>query len=169
MIRIKRVLVPTDFSRMSELALSYAVSLAARDGGALHLLHVVDDAVFAAAYADGLYVELPSLRNRAIEEAERKLAEVVAAVKTANLDVTSEVVVGKPAPSISRKAEERGTDLIVMGTHGRSGLAHLMLGSVAERVLRMAPCPVMTVRDTARVADAVTLEALDRPAGALAV
>src|SRR6476646_7876731 len=71
MIRIKRVLVPTDFSRMSELALSYALSLAARDGAALHLLHVVDDAVFAVAYADGLYVELPLLRSRAIEDGER--------------------------------------------------------------------------------------------------
>jgi len=168
MIRIKRVLVPTDFSRMSELALSYALSLAARDGAALHLLHVVDDAVFAAAYADGLYVELPLLRSRAIEDGERKLAAAAEAVKAANIDVTTDVVVGKPAACITQAAEQRGTDLIVMGTHGRSGLAHLMLGSVAERVLRMAPCPVMTVRDTARVADAVSQEA-DRPEGAVAV
>ena len=86
------------------------------------------------------------------------------AVRCAALPVpaTIEVAVGRPARVIIETATNRGTDLIVMGTHGRSGVAHLVLGSVAERVVRTAPCAVLTVRDTSRIADAIATESLTR-------
>jgi universal stress protein A len=169
MSRIKRMLVPTDFSPTSDIAFSYALDLASREGSALHLVHVVDDAMFAAAYPDGFYTELPGVRTQVIGEARARLAELEARCRIAAVPVTSEVVVGRPAPGIAEEAKARGTDLIVMGTHGRSGFAHLMLGSVAERVLRMAPCPVLTVRDTSRAADLIAEEALARRQAELAV
>jgi universal stress protein A len=159
MLPIRRMLVPTDFSTESNIAVDYAIDVASRYGGAIHVLHVLDDMSFASAYPDGFYVELPGVRERLIEEAERRLAEVTAKCATARVATTSQVRVGRPAAAIVEQATNRGTDLIVMGTHGRSGFAHLVLGSVAERVLRTAPCPVLVVRNTARVADIMAAEA----------
>ena len=155
MARVKRMLVPTDFSPPSEIALAYALDLAAREGASVHVLHVLDDVQFAAAYPDGLYVQLAGLEARLIDEGRKRLADAAAKAEAAGVAATIDVVVGKPAPAIAGEAEKRGTDLIVMGTHGRSGLAHLVLGSVAETVLRTAPCPVLTVRDTWRTAGAL--------------
>ena len=152
MLRVKRVLVPVDFSRISDLAVDYALAMAAREGVSMHLLHVIDIAAVARAYPAGLY-EPPGLRARLIEEARKHLARIVAACQTANVAATIEVLVGRPASCITEEAVTAGCDLIVMGTHGRSGLAHLVLGSVAERVLRTAQCPVLTVRDSSRLAD----------------
>jgi universal stress protein A len=154
MAQIKRILVPTDFSAASEITLSYAMDLASRYGASLHLLHVLEESSFTAAYPDGFFAELPGMRTQMIEEGERRLGEAAARCADATLDVTTQVVVGRPARAIVQEAEQMGADLIVMGTHGRTGFAHLMLGSVAEQVLRTAPCPVLTVRDTARTADA---------------
>jgi nucleotide-binding universal stress UspA family protein len=152
---IKRMLVPTDFSPTSDMAFNYAVDLAAREGSSLQALHVIDDGSLATAYPDGFYVELPGLRAQLTEEAERRLDEMVARCTARGVTATKAVKVGRPAPLIVDTATTCGTDLIVMATHGRTGFAHLMLGSVAERVLRVAPCPVLTVRDTARVSDAL--------------
>jgi nucleotide-binding universal stress UspA family protein len=80
---------------------------------------------------------------------------MVAACAAAGVASTSQTVVGRPARLIAEVAKARATDLIVMGTHGRSGFAHMVLGSVAERVVRIAPCPVLTVRDSLHTADVV--------------
>ena len=162
MSRIKRMLVPTDFSPTSDIAFQYALDMAARDGATIHLLHVVENATVAAAFPDGLYAESPGLRERLIEEARRRLDEAAQTCAAAHIAATTQVVVGPAASSIAGEASARGTDLIVMGTHGRSGFAHLLLGSVAERVLRMAPCPVLTVRDSSRAADVIAAEAVSR-------
>jgi universal stress protein A len=162
MSEIKRVLVPTDFSPASEIALNYAIDMAARQGATVHLLHVIDDANFATAYPDGFYVELPGLRTQLMEEASGRLTEMAARCAEVNLAATIQVGVGRPAPVITETAKALGTDLIVMGTHGRSGFAHLVLGSVAERVVRSAPCAVLTVRDTSRIADAIAAESVAR-------
>ena len=169
MSRIKRMLVPTDFSPASEIAFSYALDLAAREGAAIRLVHVIDDAMFATAYPDGFYTELPGLRVQVIGEAQARLADLSRRCETAGVKASSTVVVGRPPSRIAQEAQASGTDLIVMGTHGRSGFAHLMLGSVAERVLRTAQCPVLTVRDTSRAADLIAEEALARRQAELVV
>jgi len=162
MSRIKRMLVPTDFSPTSDIAFQYALDLAARDGATIQLLHVVENATVAAAFPDGLYAELPGLRERLVAEAQQRLNEAAQTCAAAGIATTTQVHVGPPASSIAGEASARGTDLIVMGTHGRSGFAHLLLGSVAEHVLRTAPCPVLTVRDSSRAADAIAAEAVSR-------
>jgi universal stress protein A len=153
MSHTKRMLVPTDFSPASDIALDYAIDLAARDGATIHLLHVLDDGNVATVYPDGFYVEMLGLRARLIDEAMSRLKERVTGCDAASVLATVEVAVGRADRVIVERATSRGTDLIVMGTHGRSGFAHLVIGSVAERVVRTAPCPVLTVRNTARTAD----------------
>lgn len=162
MSEIKRMLVPTDFSPASDIAFMYAIDMAARQGCSVHLLHVIDDASFATAYPDGFYVELPGLRAQLTDEATSRLKEMAAKCETERTPATFEVTVGRPARVIAETATSRGIDLIVMGTHGRSGFAHLVLGSVAERLLRIAPCAVLTVRDTSKLADAIAAEAVAR-------
>ena len=168
MSRVKRLLVPTDFSATSAIAFNYALDMAAREGASIHLLHVIEDANFAVAYPDGLFVELPELSERLIEEARKRLATVAEACVAANVVVTMQALAGRAPACITAEANTRGIDLIVMGTHGRGGFAHLMLGSVAERVLRTAQCPVLIVRDTSRAADIIAADAVSRRQAALA-
>ena len=162
---IKSILVPTDFSPASDIAFRYAVEMALTQGGAIHVLHAVDDASFATAYPDGLYVEPLGVREQRIADANARLQPIVAACAAAGVPATSQTVVGRPARLIAEVAMARATDLIVMGTHGRGGFAHMVLGSVAERVVRTAPCAVLTVRDSSRTADLVA-EALTCAHGA---
>ena len=162
MARVKRLLVPSDFSPTSDIAFDYALDMAAREGASIHLLHVIEDANFAAACPDGLYVELPGLREQLTAGARRRLEGAVLQCAAVNVVATTQVLVGRPASSITDEANGRGSDLIVMGTHGRSGFAHLVLGSVAERVLRTAQCPVLTVRDSSRAADIIAADAVTR-------
>ena len=157
MTRITRLLVPTDFSATSEVALQYALAIAP-PGAAIHVLHVVDAVSVSAAYPDGFYVAPPGHCEQLIDEAYLRLRDIVDSAARPDLQLTTEVLVGWPVAAIVQDATSRGADLIVMGTHGRSGLAHALLGSVAERVLRSAPCPVLTVRDTPRVGDALAAE-----------
>lgn len=156
MLVIKRMLVPTDFSPASDIALRYAIDLAIREDCGIRLLHVIDESNFTTAYADGFYVEQPQRRSGLIEDATKRLEGLASQCRTAGVPVTIEVAVGGAARVIAETATLRGTDLIVMGTHGRNAFAHLVLGSVAERIVRTAPCPVLTVRDTSRVSDALT-------------
>jgi nucleotide-binding universal stress UspA family protein len=148
MSRITRILVPTDFSPAAEIAVSYALDLAAQEGAAIHLLHVVGDLALTAAYADALAIELPGLRESLVADAQRRLDQVAAAAQATPVAITTGVLVGGVASVITGEAADRGADLIVMGTHGRGGFAHALLGSVAERIVRTAPCSVLTVRDT---------------------
>ena len=145
--QFKTILVATDFSQTSEHALEYARALATSFGGTLHLLHVVPDPVIASAWSEAYAYDLTALGERLRLDAERRLAEKVQTIR--DVAVTAEALVGRPATIIALTAAERGADLIVMGTHGRSGVTHLFMGSVAERVVRSAPCPVLTVRERA--------------------
>jgi universal stress protein A len=151
MSKIRRMLIPTDFSPLSDIAFTYGLDMASREGSRLELLHVIDEASFATAYPDGFYIERPGLRAQILDEANRQLAALVARCGAQGVPATTEVLVGRAAPMIVQEAMKRGTDLIVMGTHGRSGFAHLFLGSVAEKVVRSAPCPVLTVRQNLRL------------------
>jgi universal stress protein A len=136
------IIVPTDFSYASDAALGYARMLAARFGASLHLLHVVDE---PGSWSE-VYAAIPEIQLRLSADAARRL-EAMAACLPPPLQATSGVVCGAPVPTIVKVAESKGADLIVMGTHGRRGMGHLLLGSVAERVVRLAPCPVLTVHE----------------------
>ena len=146
MTRITRILVPTDFSPTADAALDYAFGLAERFGASLQLLHVLDDPfVFEGMSAEAYIAEAPVLRSAMLADAREKLAHR-AGPRQARVHTDTEVLFGHGARTIAEYAAERDVDLIVMGTHGRTGFAHLLLGSVAERLVRTAPCPVLTVR-----------------------
>lgn len=147
MTRITRILVPTDFSATADAALEYAFALAGRFGAPLHLLHVLDDPFVSDGMAAEAYItEAPALRTAMLHDAQDKLRHRAAVRDTRVPSIETEVLFGHGARTIADYAAERGIDLIVMGTHGRTGFAHLLLGSVAERLVRIAPCPVLTVR-----------------------
>jgi len=133
-----RILVPTDFSASSAAALDYARMLAAQFGASLHLLHVLENGFLLPTVADPQTVETGTLRQLrellTTEDLKRGAVSVV---------LRSDAV----ADEIVTYARSNGIDLIVMGTHGRGGLAHLLKGSVAERVVRTAPCMVLTDRE----------------------
>src|SRR5262249_9594727 len=134
------------FSKYSQVALTYAVALAEKFGAELHLLHVVQDlAVFipdAVAVAPPIAPPLEQFTAAAREALERVVRENGLEQRTVHREIRE----GTPFYEIIRFAREQDIDLIVMGTHGHSGLAHMLLGSVTEKVVRKAPCPVLTVR-----------------------
>jgi universal stress protein A len=140
---ISRILVPTDFSRDASAALAYARDLARVHGASVHVLHVVEDPVAAGVWSSEVYTaEIAGLQINLVRDAERRLQRYL----RSDCDwLTTEVRRGGAAQEILDAAEEQEADLIVMGTRGRTGLAHLMMGSVAERVVRLAPCPVLTL------------------------
>lgn len=145
MTRITRILVPTDFSATADAALDYAYVLAEQFGASLELLHVLDDPFVVDGMAAEAYIsEAPALRSAMLQEARNRLRH--RAAPRQGIAIETEVLFGHGARTIAEYAAERGVDLIVMGTHGRTGFAHLLLGSVAERLVRTAPCPVLTVR-----------------------
>ena len=142
---ITRILVPTDFSPTADEALDYAFGLAERFGASVELLHVLDDPFVSDGMAAEAYItEAPQLRTAMLQDAREKLRH--RAGSGAGIQAATEVLFGHGARTIAEYAAERGANLIVMGTHGRTGFAHLLVGSVAERLVRIAPCPVLTVR-----------------------
>jgi|RhiMethySRZTD1v2_1073278.scaffolds.fasta_scaffold00388_45 nucleotide-binding universal stress UspA family protein len=147
MTRITRILVPTDFSATADAALEYAFVLAERFGAAIQLLHVLDDPFVSDGMAAEAYIsEAPALRAAMLHEAQEKLRNRATVNATRISRIDTEVLFGHGARTIAEYAADTGVDLVVMGTHGRTGFAHLLLGSVAERLVRTAPCPVLTVR-----------------------
>ena len=148
----KRILVPTDFSPPSDAALEYARSVAARYGASLHLLHVAEDPYRAFYSADVFVPEIEGLREEVLSDTEKRLKNQLRPSDVAELHATAESIIGTPAGSIVEYAGGHNVDLIVMGTHGRGGMSHLLMGSVAERVVRTATCPVLTVREPEKAA-----------------
>jgi len=147
MLSIKTVLVPTDFSDASESALAYGKALAEKFGASLHLVHVMED-LLAHAWAAEVYVaSAPNLREEIERESRQRLDSMLPAGEREHLQAKTALLAGNPFIEIIRYAKANGVDLIVMGTHGRGPIAHMLLGSVAEKVVRKAPCPVLTVRD----------------------
>lgn len=145
MATITRILVPTDFSESADQALTYALKLAEGVGAAVRLVHVFDDPDDVGLYSH-MYVPMPAeLRTQIVADLRKQLAARVATAADAKT-VVAEVLTGRPAQAIVDDANAHQCDLIVMGTHGRHGVAHMLLGSVAERVIRTAACPVLVVR-----------------------
>ena len=151
-LTISRILVPVDFSAHSEHALQYATALAGRLGASLHLLHVVEDPAASVAWnAEGVLPDLTGLRNALLADAEQRLLACRSDAERAQVPVVTTARTGLVADAVVEYAKALGIDLVVMGTHGRTGMAHLLMGSVAEQVLRHAPCPVLTVRANVRL------------------
>jgi len=160
------MLVPTDFSEPANQALGYALEEATLHRAKVTLLHVLaSDADTDVYYVTGAPEPTPQgsvdqtgggrvsprplseatvIRDDPAEEALTKLQDLIPAAGRGTWDVA--LAVGHPADAVVRVAQERNVDLIVMATHGRTGLQHVLLGSVAEKVVRLAPCPVLTVR-----------------------
>jgi nucleotide-binding universal stress UspA family protein len=147
MLTLKTVLVPTDFSEPSESALRYGKAMAEAFGASLHVVHVMED-LLAHAWAAEVYVaSMPQLRDEIEKESRQRLAALLTDAERAALRAETALLAGNPFLEIIRYAKARGVDLIVMGTHGRGPIAHMLLGSVAEKVVRKSPCPVLTVRE----------------------
>ncbi len=147
MATLHNILCPTDFSELSAGAGAYAVLLAKTFGARLHLLHVVDGGY---QYWSGMGEEtLPAgpTAEELTETAKQQMEEFVAEYIPDTLESSTEIANGRPFVEIIRVAKEKRIDLIVIGTHGRGALKQMLLGSVAEKVVHKAPCPVLTVRE----------------------
>jgi nucleotide-binding universal stress UspA family protein len=140
----RKIVVATDFSTASRPALAAALDLARRDGARLVVLHVMMPP--SPFVGDGLPASWLELEARARRDAERRLAAAVSQAERSGIVTTGTLVKGVPAEVIVRVARREGAELLVIGTHGRSGLGRLFMGSVAARVLGTAKCPVLTVR-----------------------
>jgi nucleotide-binding universal stress UspA family protein len=144
-MQIKNILFPTDFSQGARAAMDYALSLARDYKANLVLLYVIQDISIAEWYIpSSLSVSdlVEDMQKSAWKEMDKWAAEASAQVK----DVEKMVVRGVPFVEIIKIAKEKNSDLIVIGTHGRTGIDHMLFGSTAEKVVRKAPCPVLTVR-----------------------
>ncbi len=144
-MNIQRILAPTDFSELSKQGLTSALELAETFGAKLLLLHVVEPPPYPV---EGI---MPShlgatLLDDLERQASKDLAQMLSETHGSQVEVTRRVVVGIPYRKIVEVAEEEKSDLIVMTTHGRTGLSHLVMGSVTEKIVRTAPCPVLTIR-----------------------
>jgi nucleotide-binding universal stress UspA family protein len=152
MITIRKVLFATDFSDCAKAAQNYALALADQFHAELHVLHVMPDVALMMP-DPSTAVSLPA--NYLVDlktEAERSLNTLFPDGANAGFVVVRSVRMGNPFVEIVRYAEESGVDLIVVGTHGRGALMHLLMGSVAEKVVRKATCPVLSVRPKGHVA-----------------
>jgi nucleotide-binding universal stress UspA family protein len=146
MIKLARILVPIDFSEYGQQALRYGCALSERFGSDLHLLNVLEDYYPLVPEAGMMLGDKDQYLSGLRASSERELAKYPDPAWLPGGKVTRTVIVGTPFVEIVRYAREHDIDLIVVGSHGRSGLAHALMGSVAERVVRKASCPVLTVR-----------------------
>ena len=149
MLNLKKILYPTDFSEYSLAALPYAISLTQQNDSKLYCLHVVEmphEEYLTSEYMVPL--SIPHVPEDKILRTARARLERFVTENISEIDkkVTARVLVGTPFVEIIRYARDQSIDLIVLGTHGRNALASMLLGSVAEKVVRKASCPVLTVR-----------------------
>ena len=147
MITLNRILVATDFSEASDSALTYGRELATRFGATLHVLHVVENVYANTLGAENYVAVAPGLQEQLEADARQRLEELlIDSDKSGPATVPVVITATSPAFAIVNYAKDHAIDVIVTGTHGRGAFAHLIMGSVAERVVRFAPCPVLTVR-----------------------
>ena len=143
---INKVLVPIDFSDYSKSALKYAVNFAKSFNAEIILIYVVEPVIYPPDFSMG-QIAMPSINTEWDDRAKDELqklakSEIIGAVKVKTIIKT-----GKPFVEIIETAKEENVDLIIIATHGRSGVEHILFGSTAEKVVRKAPCPVLTLRE----------------------
>lgn len=151
MITVKNILVATDFSEPSESAVAFARQLAQAFGSTLHVLHVVGNVVADAIGVEGYTTDFAALQREVEEAARRHVNAVITDEDRRTLAAQAIVLTSSsPAQSIVSYAKDAHIDLVVVGTHGHGGASPLLMGSVAERVVHLATCPVLTVRHPLR-------------------
>ncbi|MGR3311437.1 MAG: universal stress protein [Candidatus Brocadiales bacterium] len=143
MITLQSILCPIDHSKHSESALKYAITFALKDKAKLYLMHVLDSRV--REEAEGV-AELTSIDEKGLNDLKDKLEKSVPEEIRAEIECEALVCPGIPFDEIVKAAKDKSIDLIVMGTHGRKNIKQVILGSIAEKVVRDAPCPVMIVK-----------------------
>jgi len=141
-VRIKKLMVPLDLSQHAHKAIRYAVRFAQQFGAEIDLVHVISPLGY-----DGLIIPtaLQEVNTQLRKHAREELQKLVGMEEQYRIKLKADVLLGDPAHEIAKLAQERGTDMIVLTTHGRSGFTHALLGSVTERIVRHAPCPVFVV------------------------
>ena len=147
MISLKKILLPTDGSDFSRTAVKYGLALAVHHDSEVTLLHIVEnisvDLIGPGYYPDEVYNEIVT---NSVGHAEKMLSQYCSNINLHGLNVKQVVVKGDVFSEIVRYGKEDESDLIVIGTHGRTGLSHLLMGSVCEKVVRNSPCPVLSVK-----------------------
>ena len=143
MITLKKILCPIDHSDCSKEALKYAVSLAMKDEAKLLLLHIIDIRSFNEGL-ETMSAQIPD--EETLKQLRAKLLDCIPEEMRDDMEVEALVVQGIPFAEIISTAKANEIDMIVIGSHGRTGISHMMLGSVSEKVVRKAPCPVLIVR-----------------------
>ena len=153
MIPIKRILVPTDFSEPAEAALKWATTLAREVDAQLYLLHVVPEPYAYPWGSELSTMPLTDILAESERSADEQLHQLAAITQLPLQRVATRAVIGTPVDQILATIAEENIDLVVLGTHGRGLVGHLLLGSVAERVIRRSPVPVLTMHGDARTAE----------------
>lgn len=144
-MKVKRILAPVDFSEVSQQSLDAAASLASQLGASVVILHAVEPVYFAGTMF-GPEINVPHLVEEQRRAAKSAMETMLARMKKKEVPAIGLVETGIPQDVVLKVAADKKCDMIVMGTHGRSGVTHLLLGSVAEKIVRSATCPVLTVR-----------------------
>jgi len=148
MISIKNILWPTDFSEDADHALQYAIEFATRFEATIHLHHVVNVPYMSVAYEIG--PDVLAARETAENYAKEYLAKKAKEVEAAGVKTEMHLTVGTPFVDITALAKEKKIDLIIVATHGKGAIEHMLMGSTAERIVRKAPCPVLSVKHPER-------------------
>jgi len=148
-VGIRSILVPIDFSVHSKNALKYAVLMARQFGASIHLVYVVEPTIYPADLGFGQVV-LPGVEEELREKGGAELQALIGKEIGTTVRASWNVRTGNPHQEILREAEEKRVDLIVVATHGHSGVEHMLFGSTADRIVRHARCPVLTVRPQER-------------------
>ncbi|OQZ04787.1 MAG: hypothetical protein B6D34_02205 [Candidatus Brocadia sp. UTAMX1] len=144
MISIRNILCPIDYSVYSEMALKYAIEFAEKYQAKLYLMHVLDIRVYDINNPE-LY-NINVVDEETVEKLRERLLRCVNEDTRGRISVEALIIQGVPFAEIIKVSKEYRIDLIVIGTHGRTGLSHAIMGSVAEKIVRKAPCPVLTIR-----------------------
>ncbi len=150
MIKPKKILFPTDFSETSQEAAKYAVSYAQEFGSKVYVLHIVNEKIISEGLNLPRLISVEDLEAEMTKEAKKRLQLFLGEEEAEGIDFETVIKRGVPFLEIIRFAKENDIDLIVIGTHGRSGFEHIIFGSTAEKVVRKAPCPVLSVRPSQR-------------------
>jgi universal stress protein A len=148
---IQKIVVPIDFSEASERAARYAARLAFRLDASLHLIHVLSEIPVSPGPLEFYTGESAESREQRYQHALDGMTALTKSIAADPTWCTTEVRSGAIAENVAKAVVDYGADLVIMSTHGRTGLSHLMMGSVAERVIRTAPCPVLAIRGCGRV------------------
>ncbi len=143
-ITLKRILVPIDFSDNSKKALRYALPLAKQFGASITLINIIEPTVFPSDFGFG-QMNFPDLEQELIHKSQEELESIAASMSTP-VKITSVVKTGIPFVEVTSYADEEKIDLIIVATHGRTGVEHILFGSTAEKIIRKAPCPALVVR-----------------------